>query len=187
MSIPGVSSTAMVQMSCFDTMLIAPTPEDMRSSHLQSALSVFTYFLSEISTWILYQCQLLPLNVVVRRSNCNRDVSEMSARVNSWFFLVCNIVCNEKNGELAKHNWALCFVLFWSLASMVYPCNKSQRRHLVLPIGWVSCTNSCSLVKKSAIGFGSFKLDQLFIGSCFAWLIMGRINWSCWISKILFW
>ncbi|KAG6513568.1 hypothetical protein ZIOFF_023900 [Zingiber officinale] len=50
MSIPGLSSTAMVRMSCFDTMLIAPTPEDMRSSHLQSAVSDFTYFLSEIST-----------------------------------------------------------------------------------------------------------------------------------------
>ncbi|WOL13916.1 nuclear pore complex protein [Canna indica] len=43
-------STWMVRMSCFDTMLSAPIPEDQRSSYLQNALSVFTYFVSEAST-----------------------------------------------------------------------------------------------------------------------------------------
>ncbi|KAJ0988358.1 hypothetical protein J5N97_006714 [Dioscorea zingiberensis] len=46
-STPGDSSTPSVQMSCFDTMLSAPIPEDLRSCHLQDALSVFTYLLSE--------------------------------------------------------------------------------------------------------------------------------------------
>ncbi|WOL00606.1 nuclear pore complex protein [Canna indica] len=49
-STPSMDSTWMVRMSCFDTMLSAPIPEDQRSSHLQNALSVFTYLLSEAAT-----------------------------------------------------------------------------------------------------------------------------------------
>ncbi|KAH7683943.1 nuclear pore complex protein Nup98-Nup96 protein [Dioscorea alata] len=49
-STPGVSSTPSVQMSCFETMLSAPMPEDLRSCHLQDALSVFTYLLSETAS-----------------------------------------------------------------------------------------------------------------------------------------
>ncbi|RRT74970.1 hypothetical protein BHE74_00008891 [Ensete ventricosum] len=49
-STPGMSSTPVVRMSCFDTMLSAPIPEDLRSNHLQNALAVFTYQLLEAST-----------------------------------------------------------------------------------------------------------------------------------------
>uniref|UniRef100_A0A1D1Z1U3 Nuclear pore complex protein Nup98-Nup96 n=1 Tax=Anthurium amnicola TaxID=1678845 RepID=A0A1D1Z1U3_9ARAE len=49
-SVPAEGSTPSVQMSCFETMLIAPIPEDMRSCHLQDAVSVFTYILSEAAT-----------------------------------------------------------------------------------------------------------------------------------------
>ncbi|XP_008801016.2 nuclear pore complex protein NUP96 isoform X1 [Phoenix dactylifera] len=49
-STPGESSTPSVHMSCFKTMLGAPIPEDLRCSHLQNALSVFTYLLSESET-----------------------------------------------------------------------------------------------------------------------------------------
>ncbi|XP_058098481.1 nuclear pore complex protein NUP96 [Magnolia sinica] len=43
----GEDSTREDQMSCFETMLNAPTPEDWRSCHLQDAVSVFTFSLSE--------------------------------------------------------------------------------------------------------------------------------------------
>ncbi|KAK1302990.1 hypothetical protein QJS10_CPB12g01286 [Acorus calamus] len=43
----GESSAPSIQMSCFDTMFIAPLPEDLRSCHLQNAISVFTYYLTE--------------------------------------------------------------------------------------------------------------------------------------------
>ncbi|KAJ6794924.1 nuclear pore complex protein NUP96 [Iris pallida] len=46
-STPGESSTSLVQMNCFETMLSAPIPEDLRSCRLQDALSVFTYLLTE--------------------------------------------------------------------------------------------------------------------------------------------
>lgn len=49
-STPGESSTPVVQMNCFETMLNAPIPEDLRSCHLQDALSVFTYLLAEIAS-----------------------------------------------------------------------------------------------------------------------------------------
>lgn len=48
-STPAENSTPDVQMSCFDTMLGAPLPEDQRSAHLQEAISVFTYLLSDDS------------------------------------------------------------------------------------------------------------------------------------------
>ncbi|KAF3326515.1 nuclear pore complex protein Nup96 isoform X1 [Carex littledalei] len=48
-STPAENSTPDVQMSCFDTMLGAPLPEDQRSTHLQEAISVFTYLLSDDS------------------------------------------------------------------------------------------------------------------------------------------
>ncbi|XP_068638324.1 nuclear pore complex protein NUP96-like isoform X2 [Aristolochia californica] len=41
------NSTREAQMSCFETILTAPIPEDRRACHLQDAVSVFTYFLLE--------------------------------------------------------------------------------------------------------------------------------------------
>lgn len=49
-STPGESSSPVVHMNCFETMLSAPVPEDLRSCHLQDALSVFTYLLAETSS-----------------------------------------------------------------------------------------------------------------------------------------
>jgi nuclear pore complex protein Nup98-Nup96 len=46
LAIPAKNSTPDEHMDCFDTMLAAPLPEDHRSTHLQEALSLFTYFLS---------------------------------------------------------------------------------------------------------------------------------------------
>lgn len=46
----GEGSTRDVQLSCFDTVFSAPIPEDVRSSHLQDAVSLFTCFLSEVAT-----------------------------------------------------------------------------------------------------------------------------------------
>lgn len=43
-------STCDGQLSCFDTVFSAPIPEDLRSSYLQGAVSVFTCFLSEVAT-----------------------------------------------------------------------------------------------------------------------------------------
>ncbi|XP_062154861.1 nuclear pore complex protein NUP96 [Alnus glutinosa] len=43
-------STCDGQLSCFDTVSSAPIPEDLRSSYLQGAVSVFTCFLSEVAT-----------------------------------------------------------------------------------------------------------------------------------------
>ncbi|XP_050386592.1 nuclear pore complex protein NUP96 [Argentina anserina] len=39
-----------VQLSCFDTVFSAPIPQDLRSNHLQDAVSLFTCFLSEVAT-----------------------------------------------------------------------------------------------------------------------------------------
>ncbi|KAH0449693.1 hypothetical protein IEQ34_020385 [Dendrobium chrysotoxum] len=49
-SIPGEGSTPSVQMSCFETMLDAPIPQDIRAGHLQEALSVFTYVLAHAAS-----------------------------------------------------------------------------------------------------------------------------------------
>lgn len=46
----GEDSTRDVQLSCFDTVFSAPIPEDIRSSHLQDAVSLFTCFLSEVAS-----------------------------------------------------------------------------------------------------------------------------------------
>ncbi|KAJ4796506.1 Nuclear pore complex protein NUP96 [Rhynchospora pubera] len=48
-STPGGNSTPDIHMSCFNTMLEAPLPEDQRSTHLQEAISIFTYVLSDDS------------------------------------------------------------------------------------------------------------------------------------------
>ncbi|CAK7336280.1 unnamed protein product [Dovyalis caffra] len=42
-------STRDSQLSCFDTVLSAPIPEDHRSNHLQDAVSIFTCYLSEMA------------------------------------------------------------------------------------------------------------------------------------------
>lgn len=36
------------QLSCYDTVFRAPIPEDLHSSHLQDAVAVFTFQLSEV-------------------------------------------------------------------------------------------------------------------------------------------
>lgn len=46
----GEDSTRDVQLNCFDTVFSAPIPEDIRSSHLQDAVSLFACFLSEVAT-----------------------------------------------------------------------------------------------------------------------------------------
>lgn len=46
----GESSTREVQLSCFDTVFIAPVPEDVRSHHLQDAVSLFTCYLAETAS-----------------------------------------------------------------------------------------------------------------------------------------
>ncbi|KAK9281435.1 hypothetical protein L1049_004337 [Liquidambar formosana] len=46
----GESSTREVQLSCYETMASAPIPEDLRSCHLQDAVSLFTCFLSEMAS-----------------------------------------------------------------------------------------------------------------------------------------
>ncbi|KAK9923296.1 hypothetical protein M0R45_031724 [Rubus argutus] len=46
----GEGPTRDVQLSCFDTVFCAPIPEDLRSNHLQDAVSLFTCFLSEVAT-----------------------------------------------------------------------------------------------------------------------------------------
>ncbi|XP_006894942.2 nuclear pore complex protein NUP96 [Amborella trichopoda] len=43
-------STRSSQLSCLDTILDAPMPEDIRSCHLQDAISVFTFWLSEVAS-----------------------------------------------------------------------------------------------------------------------------------------
>lgn len=43
----GEGSTREVQLSCFDTTVYAPLPEDLQSGHLQHAVSLFTCYLSE--------------------------------------------------------------------------------------------------------------------------------------------
>lgn len=42
-------STRDAQLSCFDTVLSAPIPVDLRSNHLQDAVSLFTCYLSEMA------------------------------------------------------------------------------------------------------------------------------------------
>ncbi|XP_024021864.1 nuclear pore complex protein NUP96 isoform X2 [Morus notabilis] len=46
----GEGSTRDVQLSCFDTVSNAPIPDELRSSHLQEAVSLFTCYLSEVAT-----------------------------------------------------------------------------------------------------------------------------------------
>ena len=46
----GVGSSRDVQLSCFDTVSSAPIPDELRASHLQDAVSLFTCFLSEVAT-----------------------------------------------------------------------------------------------------------------------------------------
>ncbi|XP_023533339.1 nuclear pore complex protein NUP96 [Cucurbita pepo subsp. pepo] len=46
----GEGSTRDAQLSCFDTIFTAPLREDLRSSHLQDAVSLFTCYLSEITS-----------------------------------------------------------------------------------------------------------------------------------------
>ncbi|CAK9314262.1 unnamed protein product [Citrullus colocynthis] len=46
----GDCSTRDAQLSCFDTIFTAPMREDLRSSHLQDAVSLFTCYLSEIAS-----------------------------------------------------------------------------------------------------------------------------------------
>ncbi|KAM7480292.1 hypothetical protein LguiA_028505 [Lonicera macranthoides] len=43
----GEGSTREVQLSCYNTIFSAPIPEDIRSCHLQDAVSLFTSYLSE--------------------------------------------------------------------------------------------------------------------------------------------
>uniref|UniRef100_A0A2P2PI25 Uncharacterized protein MANES_04G104700 n=1 Tax=Rhizophora mucronata TaxID=61149 RepID=A0A2P2PI25_RHIMU len=42
-------STPDAQLSCFDTVFSGPTPEDLRSNHLQDAVSLFTCYLSDMA------------------------------------------------------------------------------------------------------------------------------------------
>lgn len=46
----GEGSTQEVLLSCYDTMAIAPIPEDLRACHLQDAVTLFTHYLSEIAS-----------------------------------------------------------------------------------------------------------------------------------------
>ncbi|KAK8943945.1 hypothetical protein KSP40_PGU002921 [Platanthera guangdongensis] len=46
-SFPGKGSAPSVLMGCFETILDAPIPQDLRAGHLQEALSVFTYLLAQ--------------------------------------------------------------------------------------------------------------------------------------------
>lgn len=46
----GEDSTRETQLSCFDTIVAAPIPEDLRSCHLQEAVLLFTTYLSETTT-----------------------------------------------------------------------------------------------------------------------------------------
>ncbi|KAL0441684.1 UNVERIFIED_CONTAM: Nuclear pore complex protein [Sesamum radiatum] len=45
----GEGSTGEAQLNCFDTVFRGPMPEDLRSYHLQDAVSLFTCYLSEIA------------------------------------------------------------------------------------------------------------------------------------------
>lgn len=42
-------STRDAQLSCFHTVFDAPVQEDLRSNHLQDAVSLFTLYLSEMA------------------------------------------------------------------------------------------------------------------------------------------
>lgn len=46
----GEGSNRDVQLSCFDTVSSALIPDELRSSHLQDAVSLFTCYLSEVAT-----------------------------------------------------------------------------------------------------------------------------------------
>ncbi|KAH9609004.1 hypothetical protein KSS87_020553 [Heliosperma pusillum] len=46
----GEDSTREAQLSCYDTAATAPIPEDIRSCHLQDALSLFTCYLAEAAS-----------------------------------------------------------------------------------------------------------------------------------------
>lgn len=44
----GEGSTRETQLGCYDTVAVAPLPEDVRSCHLQDAVALFTCYLSEM-------------------------------------------------------------------------------------------------------------------------------------------
>ncbi|XP_052182863.1 nuclear pore complex protein NUP96 [Diospyros lotus] len=46
----GEGSTRETQLSCYDTIFSSPMPEDLRSCHLQDAVSLFTCYLSEATS-----------------------------------------------------------------------------------------------------------------------------------------
>lgn len=46
----GSTQAQSLQISCFDTIIDAPVPEDLRLCRLQDAVSVFTSWLSEVSS-----------------------------------------------------------------------------------------------------------------------------------------
>lgn len=43
-----MESSCETQQSCFETILTAPLPKDIRSTHLQDAVSLFSLYLSEL-------------------------------------------------------------------------------------------------------------------------------------------
>ncbi|KAL8260888.1 hypothetical protein R6Q59_024937 [Mikania micrantha] len=47
---PGEGSTTEVKLECFNTIFISPIPQDLLSSHLQSAISHFTLHLTEAAS-----------------------------------------------------------------------------------------------------------------------------------------
>ncbi|KAL0354855.1 UNVERIFIED_CONTAM: Nuclear pore complex protein [Sesamum radiatum] len=51
----GEGSTGEAQLNCFDTVFRGPMPEDLRSYHLQDAVSLFTCYLSEIAQIFLLE------------------------------------------------------------------------------------------------------------------------------------
>lgn len=46
----GEGSTWEIQLSCIDTVFSAPIPENLRSSYLEDAVSLFTSYLSEAAS-----------------------------------------------------------------------------------------------------------------------------------------
>ncbi|CAI0405795.1 unnamed protein product [Linum tenue] len=50
LSISSWGESRDAQLSCFETVLTAPVPEDLCSNHLQDAVSLFTCYLSEMAT-----------------------------------------------------------------------------------------------------------------------------------------
>ncbi|MFS7909848.1 putative nucleoporin peptidase S59 [Helianthus anomalus] len=49
-AIPGEGSTTEVKLDCFNTIFDSPVPQDLLSSHLQSAISHFTLHLTEAAS-----------------------------------------------------------------------------------------------------------------------------------------